>query len=143
MLKRRLGITMELYRSSTFLRRVLLADAATCFATGLLMTIGAGQIEQFFGLPVELSRYAGISLLPFAAFLVYLATRENISQTVVWAVIILNALWTVDSLLLLLIGWVDPTELGYAFVIVQALGVLMFAALEYVGLKKAAPASTV
>jgi hypothetical protein len=103
--------------------------------------LGAGGVEQLFGLPAELSRLVGISLLPFAAFLIYLAMRENLSPAVVWAVIILNALWTVDSILLLLTGWVAPTELGYAFVIAQALGVTVFAGLEYIGLKKSAAAA--
>lgn len=132
---------MQLFRTSTFLRRVLFADAATCSATGLLMMFGSGLLERFLGLPAELSRYAGASLLPFAAFLVYLALRENLSPPVVWAVIILNALWTLDSILLLLSGWVAPTELGYAFMIAQALGVGVFASLEYFGLKKSAAAT--
>lgn len=132
---------MGSYRSSTFLRRVLLADAVTCGATGLLMMLAAGQVERLLGLPEELSRYVGLSLLPFGAFLVYLAMRENLFQPLVWAVIILNALWTVDSFLLLMTGWVAPTELGYTYIIVQAVGVAMFAALEYVGLRKSATAT--
>jgi len=75
-------------------------------------------------------------LLPFAAFLVYLATRENLSPVAVWTVIILNILWTADSFLLLLSGWAAPTTLGYAFVIFQACGVAIFAALEYFGLRR-------
>jgi hypothetical protein len=132
---------METLRTSTFLRWVLLADAATSGAVGLLMMLGSGLLEQVLGLPAELSRYAGISLLPFAAFLVYLARRTNLSQPVVWAVIVLNALWTADSILLLLTGWIEPTGLGYAFVIFQAFGVAMFAGLEYFGLRKSATAA--
>lgn len=132
---------MEILRTSTFLRRVLLADAATCLAAGLLMLFGAGLLEQSMRLPQELSRYVGIGLLPFAAFLVYLATRENLSQPVVWAVIVLNVLWTADSILLLLSGWIEPTGLGYAFVILQALGVAVFAGLEYLGLRRSAMAA--
>ncbi len=101
------------------------------------MMLGSGVLEEFLGLPLGLMRYAGLSLLPFAALLVYLATREQLSPPVVWAVIVLNALWTADSFLLLLTGWVAPTELGYAFVVIQALGVALFAVLEYFGLKKA------
>jgi hypothetical protein len=134
---------MRSLRTSTFLRRVLFADAATCVATGLLLMLGSGVLEQFLGLPVGLLRYAGLSLLPFAALLVYLATRENLSPPVVWAVIVLNALWTADSLLLLLTGWVAPTEMGYVFVVVQAVGVGVFAGLEYFGLRKAATATVV
>jgi hypothetical protein len=134
---------MQALRISTFLRRVLFADAATCIATGLLLTLGSGLLEQFTGLPAGLLRYAGLSLFPFAALLVYLAARENLSPPVVWAVIVLNALWTAESFLLLLTGWVAPTELGYAFVVAQALGVAVFAGLEYFGLRKAATATVV
>ena len=132
---------MQLFRTSTFLRWVLFADAATCVATGLLLMLGSGVLERFLGLPAGLSRYAGVSLLPFAALLVYLATRENLSPPVVWAVIALNALWTVDSILLLLSGWIEPTGLGSAFIVFQAFGVAMFAALEYLGLRKSAVAA--
>lgn len=128
---------MQSFHTSKFLRRVLLADAATCLAAGLLMTLGARLLEQLCGLPTELSRYAGLSLFPFALFLVYLATRESLAAPVVWAVILLNVLWTLDSVLLLFSGWITPTQAGYAFILAQALGVALFAALEFVGLKKA------
>jgi len=128
---------------SSFLRRVLFADAATCFAAGLLMMFGSGQLGPFLGLPQPLLGYAGISLLPFTAFLVYLATRENLSPAVVWTVIVLNLLWTIDSILLLFSGWVTPTEPGYLFVIAQAAGVAVFAVLEYFGLRKSTTAMVV
>ena len=127
---------MQSFTTSKFLRRVLLADAATCLAAGLLMTLGAPLLDRYFGLPAELSRYAGVGLFPFAAFLVYLATRASLAAPVVWAVILLNVLWTLDSVLLLVSGWITPTEAGYAFVLAQAVGVAVFAALEFVGLKR-------
>ena len=134
---------MQSLRTSTFLRRVLFADAATCIATGLLLISGSGLLEQYLALPTGLLRYAGLSLLPFAALLIFLAARESLSPPAVWTVIVLNALWTTDSFLLLLTGWVTPTELGYAFVIFQALGVAAFAWLEYFGLRRAATATAV
>jgi hypothetical protein len=134
---------MQILRTSTFLRWTLLADAATCVATGLLMMLGSGQLEQFLGLPAGLLRYAGVSLLPFAAFLVYLAKRENLSTQGVWTAIVLNTIWTAASLLLLMTGRVAPTELGYTFVIAQALGVAVFAGLEYFGLRKSTTATVV
>jgi hypothetical protein len=127
---------MQLLRTSTFLRWALFADAVTCIATGFLMMLGSDPLEQFLGLPAALLRYAGVSLLPFAAFLVYLAKRENLSPPAVWTAIVLNALWTAASFMILLIGWVAPTELGYTFVIAQALGVAVFAGLEYFGLRR-------
>ena len=124
--------------TSRFLRLVLLADAATCLATGLLMILGSTLLAQFLGMPPEMLRYAGISLLPFTAFLVYLMSRERLSPATVWTVIVVNVLWTIDSFLILATGWIKPNQLGFAFIGAQALGVAMFAALEYVGLKKSA-----
>jgi hypothetical protein len=125
-------------RSATFLRWVLWIDAATCVATGAMLMIGATGLEQSLGLQAALLRYSGFSLLPFAAFLVFLATRENFSRSAVWFVILLNVLWTIDSFLLLFTNWVTPTELGYLAVAAQALGVAFIAGLEYAGLRKAA-----
>jgi hypothetical protein len=125
-----------MFRTSTFLRWVLIVDAATCAATGLLMMIGSGPLEQFLGLPTALMRYAGFSLLPFALFLLFLATRQLSSQYAVWAAILLNVLWTFDSFLILVTGWVTPTQLGYLLVVAQALSVGTLAGLEYVGLRK-------
>ncbi len=85
-----------------------------------------------------LMNYAGLSLFPFAALLIYLGTRESLSPSIVWAVIVCNALWTTDSFLLLLTGWIEPNGLGYAFIIAQALGVAVFTGLEFLGLGKPA-----
>lgn len=129
---------MSLQNNSSFLRRVLLADAAVSGASGLLMMLGAGLAEAPLGLPAGLLRYSGLGLLPFAAFVAYLASRESLPRPAVWAVIACNALWVVDSVLLLLSGWVEPTGLGYAFVIAQALVVAMLAEMQYLGLRRSA-----
>lgn len=127
----------EIIRVSPFLRFVLFADAATCAACGILLTLGGSFLQGILGLPAALMFYAGLSLAPFTAFLVYAATRKSISKTFVWLIIGLNLLWTIDSFLLLASGYVAPTTFGYAFVIFQAIGVLMFADLEFIGLRKA------
>jgi hypothetical protein len=127
--------------TSRFLRLVLFADAATCFASAVLMIAGSTVLGQLLEMPSKLFSYAGISLLPFTAVLLYMTSRERLSPVVLWTVIVLNALWTVDSFLIVATGWVTPNELGYAFVGTQALAVAMFAGLEYAGLKKSAVAA--
>ena len=127
----------EIIRVSNFLRYVLFADAATCVVCGLLLSIGGAFLRNIVNLPLELMLYAGLSLFPFAAFLVYAATRKSLSKPVVWLIIGLNLLWTIDSFLLLISGYVAPTTFGYIFVIFQAAGVLLFADLEFIGLRKA------
>lgn len=120
----------------TFLRRVLFLDAATCIAAGLLMLLGAAVLSNLLGLPEMLLRYAGLSLLPFAGFLLYLGAQAEPPRAGVWLVIALNALWVLDSLLLLMVGGLTPTMLGYAFVLVQAAAVAVIAELEFMGLSR-------
>jgi hypothetical protein len=112
-----------------------MADAVITGATGVAMFAAAAPLAALFGLPDPLLRYAGVSLLPFAAFVGALAGRKSIPLTAVRVVIAANALWVLDSLLLLVTGWVDPSVLGYVFVIGQALIVAAFAELQYAGLK--------
>jgi hypothetical protein len=124
----------------SFLRRVLAVDAISSGAMGAGMLAFAPFIAQLLDLPVELIRDAGVVLLPFAAFVGYVASRAHPSRAGVWIIIALNVVWVVDSVLLLFMGWVEPNALGYAFVIGQALVVGVLAELEYVGLKKGGPA---
>ena len=128
---------VRLHRSS-LLRRVLLADALVSGATGLLMFSGATLLTRVLALPETLLRYAGIVLLPYAACVAYVATRQRLHRTAVWAVIGINALWAADSMVLLLTGWIAPNVLGYGFVLIQAIAVAIFAALQYLGVRKLA-----
>jgi hypothetical protein len=122
---------------SSFVRRILVADAVISGATGVLMLAGSGLLEGLLGVPSGLLRYAGASLLPFAVAVAWLARRDNVARGGVWAVIAANALWALDSIVVLFTGWVAPTMLGYTFIIFQAVVVAGFAELQYVGLRKA------
>ncbi|BBK33204.1 hypothetical protein EDC65_4171 [Stella humosa] len=116
----------------------LAGDAAVSGACGLLMAAGADPLSGLLGLPVPLLRWAGLALLPYALFLAWLARRPAPPRGAVWAVIVLNVLWAADCLILLASGWVAPTGLGIAFVLVQAVTVLAFADLQYLGLRRSA-----
>ena len=85
-----------------------------------------------------LLRWAGVSLIPFAAFVAAVAMRDSISTAAVRVVIVANLLWAADSVLLLFTGWVDPTVLGYAFIIGQAVLVAALAEVQHIGLRSAA-----
>jgi len=126
--------------SSSLLRKVLLADAVVSGATGLLLLLGAGMLTALLGVPEDFMRYTGLSLLPFAALIGYLARREHLPRPVVWAVVAYNALWAVDSVLILVTGWIAPSALGYAFIVAQAAVVALFAQLQYFGLRRSVTA---
>ena len=98
------------------------------------MTLGAGPLSALLALPATpLLTGAGLSMLPWCAVLLWLARRDTLDRRAVWAVIAVNAVWVVDSVLLLAGGWVQPTLLGQAFVIAQALAVVLFAELQFLG----------
>ena len=121
---------------ATFLRRVLAFDAISCAGMGALMIAGASMAEPLLGVSTSLLESAGAALLPFAAFVGWLASRETPPAAGVWAAIIINAIWVVDSLLLAAGIWAPPTTLGIVMIVGQALVVATLAELEYVGLKR-------
>jgi hypothetical protein len=123
-----------------FLRTVLLVDAATCVASGVLMTLGSAPIAGLTAIPPALLLYAGLSLFPIAAFMAVTATRPVISRLAVWLIIDGNVLWVAGSLWLMLGGAIAPTALGHAFIGAQALAVAVLAVLEYAGLRRHSPA---
>ena len=122
--------------NTLFLRRVLALDSLSCLAMGLLTGLGAAGLAPLFGLPEPLVRFAGLALLPLAAFLFWLATRPNPPRPLVWVVILGNLGWAAESFITL--GQSQATPLGTAFVSAQAVAVLGLAVLEYVGIRKAA-----
>jgi hypothetical protein len=124
-----------------FLRFALLGDAAASGATGLLLAAGAGALASLLGLPEGLLRVAGLLLLPYAAFVAWAGTRDGgVPRNAVRAVVAVNLLWVLDSVLLLAIAPVSPNGLGVAFVLAQALVVAGFAAMQWTALRGAAPA---
>jgi hypothetical protein len=122
--------------ASTLLRRALLVDAVVTGACALLLAFGARLLEGLLGLPASLLAGAGVALVVYTAFLVWLIRRETLSRGAVWFVIVGNALWAIDSVLLLFTNWVDPTLLGQVFVVIQAIVVAVFAETQYVGLRR-------
>ncbi|MDX5372795.1 MAG: hypothetical protein LPK18_10205 [Pseudomonadaceae bacterium] len=131
---------MHTLNASPLLRRALLADGLVGLGTGSLLVLAAGWLAELLSLPRELLLASGWTLLPLGVFLVWLGSCEQINRLLVWAVLAINALWVVDSLLLLIAGWIAPNLLGQVFVIGQALLVLLFLELEWVGLKRSEPA---
>lgn len=124
--------------SKSFLRRALLADAAISGPSAVLMLLGAAALAPLLGVPAELLRSAGLSLIPFTAFVAWIATRADIPRAAVWTVIALNAGWVIASIALLFVDGIDPNGLGIAFILVQAAAVAVFAEVQWVGLSRTA-----
>lgn len=129
---------MSLIDHPAFLRTVLRIDAATCVATGLLMTAGADLVSRLTQIPNSLLTTAGASLFPIAAFMAMTAGLVPGWRLGVWLVILGNVGWVLASVWLLVGGAISPNALGAAFILFQAGAVAALAALEYVGLQRLA-----
>jgi hypothetical protein len=122
--------------SSNRLRLVLGIDAAMCLAAGGLLAAAAGALAELLALPEVLLREAGLVLLPWGAFVAWVAGRHPPGRRVVLAVVVVNALWAVDSLVLLVSSWVAPNALGVAVVLVQAAATAGLAAVQALALPR-------
>ena len=123
---------------TSFLRRVWWADAAVSAVVGAAMALGAVPLGELIGLPARLLAVAGLSLLPYAAFLAWLATRAAVPRAAAWAPVLLNVVWAIDCVALALLH-ADAGRLLVGFVAVQVVTVLTFAELEYAGVRRSAP----
>ena len=119
------------------LRLALRLDAAASGAMGLLALVAGPVFDALLGVPRAVSWPVGLFLVAFATVLWVTASRPSVSRPIVWAVIVLNALWVVASAAVVAFGWLPLTGLGIAFDLVQAVAVALFARLQTLGLRRA------
>ena len=122
--------------SSTFLRRVLAADAVASGGAGLLLAFGGAPLQTLTGLPTEMSQPIGAFLVGYAAIVAWIASRAVVRAALVWAVGVVNLLWTVESLAMLGAGLLALTPIGYSLILGQAAAVAAFAVLEMLGMRR-------
>ena len=126
--------TLTRTATDTFLRTVLRLDAIASGAIGAAFLAAAGTLQDHLGTPTALTRSTGVFLVAYAVFVWFVSTRPT--PGLVGLVIGLNLFWVVDSVIYAVVDD-GLTALGVAFTLVQAAAVLGFAALEYLGLRKA------
>jgi hypothetical protein len=127
----------DLIQPSVFLRRALVADALVSAAVGAVMALGAAGLQRLLGLPTLLLVSAGLSLAPFVAYVLWLAKRATVPRAAVWLAIALNIVWAAGCVFVRVDAGVQPTRLGEAFIVLHIVTVLLFAELEYLGLRRA------
>ncbi|WP_353192172.1 hypothetical protein [Pandoraea pnomenusa] len=121
---------------TSFLARVMLADALVSGAVGLLQVLAAAPLAALLDLPVDGLRASGVVLLVYGAALVWLVRRTTIPAGAAWVVIAINVIWALDCGILLASDWIAPNGLGVAFIGVQIVTVLVFAELTFIGLRR-------
>jgi hypothetical protein len=127
---------------SPFLRAVITADAAVCGLGGAVLALDAAVLQGPLGLSAGLLREVGYVLVVWAAVLAFLASRPALRRAAVWTLVVVNVLWAVESVAALALDWMAPTALGLGAVLVQAVGALLVADLQFMALRKRAPSLT-
>ena len=130
---------MSIFSSPRFLRNVLLADALSCIACGVLQVFLHGTVTPLLGLGSSLVMGTGIFLLLYGVAVGLIALRDPLPRGLVWLLVVGNIGWGALCAILLLNGMLQPTMLGMAYVIVQAVTVLLLADLQWFGLWRTAP----
>lgn len=124
--------------TTRFTRTLLLLDAGTCLATGLLLTLTTALLSDLLGLPAWLLAEAGLILFPSALFALWAGRRTGLSTIPAWIMVGLNLCWVLGSVTLLASGWVTPTPIGTLFVLVQAAAVTGIAGVQTYSLRSVA-----
>jgi hypothetical protein len=130
---------MSIFESPRFLRNVLFADAASCLATGALQVTFTPSLADLMRLPAGLLQGTGWFLLAYAAIVAFAATRQPIQRGFVWLFVAGNFAWAAGCAALLVARPFAPTLLGQAWVIAQAVTVVVLAELQWTGLRRGRP----
>ncbi|MBA2676167.1 hypothetical protein [Ramlibacter sp.] len=128
---------MSIFASPRFLRNVMLADAASCLATGALQLAFTGTLAELLHLPAPLLMESGIFLVAYAAVAAFVGLREPVPRGLVRLFAIGNFGWAIGCVLLLAMGGFAPTALGTAWVLAQLACVAVLGELQWMGLRRA------
>ena len=126
---------LQLPAHPRFLPRLLLVDAIATGATAALLVAAADVLAPLLQLPAGLLRGAGALLVPFVAWVYGLSRQSVPNRRAVAAVVAINFAWVAASAWVAFGGAWQPSVLGIAFVLVQAVAVLAFADLGWFGLR--------
>ncbi len=117
------------------IRVVLALDAAVTAANGAAYVLAADPLGDLLGLSPSLLRGTGIFLLAFACLVAMTARRPRPARGVVLALIAVNAVWALDSLIVAGAGWGSPSTAGTAWIVAQGLAVAGFGVLQVLALR--------
>lgn len=118
------------------LRIFLTLDAVITAGNGLIYLLAAGPVAELLGVSAGPLRAIGAFLAVYGVLVGVLASRPVPSSGATKAVIEANLLWTVASLAVAAFGWLGANTVGTVWIVLQALVVGAFAALQISGLRR-------
>ncbi|QLY29878.1 hypothetical protein [Nocardia huaxiensis] len=112
-------------------------DGIATMVSGVAITALAGVLDSPLGLDTWVLLATGIFFMVYAAGVLVVATRREIPRRAAAVIAGLNAFWTVDSLVTLAAGWLEPTTLGAVGIILIAGFTAVMSAAQFVLLRAA------
>ncbi|MFD0318324.1 hypothetical protein [Streptomyces flavalbus] len=116
------------------LRRFLTLDAVVTGTNGVAYLVASGPLGRLFDVSSKLLLVLGVFLVLYAAAVGLLAGRPSPAALGVRAVVEANLAWAAVSFLALGL-WLSPSTTGAVWVVLQALTVAGFAALQWGALR--------
>jgi hypothetical protein len=118
----------------SLLRLALRLDAVVSGLNGAAYLLLAGPLSDLLGLSAGVLRGVGVFLLVYGAAVWLVGDRP--ATPAVRAVITGNLLWTAGSIAVVVADLGTPTTVGAAWLVLQAVVVAGFAALQIAGLRR-------
>lgn len=122
-------------KPGALLRFAMTFDGVVTGATGVGLAALAGVLDGPFGLPAAALLGTGLFFLVYGAAVLYLGTRPAINRRGATAVVVINLVTALDSLLVAVVG-VPATALGTAMLVALAVAVTALAGLQIAGLRQ-------
>ena len=120
------------HTATSSIRRPLLANATFSALSGLIMITCCSSLGSLLGEIQSMDLLLlGIGLVAFASYLLFIAYRKPLEKRQVIAIIIMDLLWVIGSVLLLWLRPIALTETGQQLIILIAAIVACFALWQY------------
>lgn len=121
-----------------FLRLALKLDAVVTAVNGLAYLAAASVLSDLFDISAARLRGVGAFLLLFGILVWVVGTRPAVSRGAVGLVVAVNVIWVVESLVAAAtgMGLGDPSTVARVWIVLQAMVVGLFAALQLMGLRR-------
>ena len=123
-------------RPDAMLRLGLRLDAVVTGANGVAYLLAAPVLDDLLGLSPGLLRGVGVALLAYGAAVWLVGSRRSLRTRAAWAVVDLNVLWAIGSVVAVLTDTFTATTTGDVWLVLQAAVVAGFAALQVTGLRR-------
>ncbi len=121
--------------SDSLLRLAMRADAVLSGVVGVSLIAAAGWFSELTGLPTAVAYGAGAAFVVYAIVVFLAAGLEQVRAAGI-ATMVANLLFTVAAVVVVLARPVDLTTAGVVAVLAGGVYTLVFADLQYLGLRR-------